>query len=552
MAATYTKPTTLPRWADDEINNLEPSEGKKDEGWVFEEAPASNYENWRAQLTGQWFKWLDERLDDGADENTLIINDPNDGGIGVKIGSNVVRFVDDDFSVTITASNPTITFDTNDYMQYDRAGNTLTFTMGSVASVQLGVSGSDAALTFDTADYITYNRTSNYYSFLVASTEEAKIDASGLQITNGLVVGYAAAPTNDQIRLGDAELLLSWGAGTIPELIFANTGGTSYDCIRFVRASDTFEFVVANNVEASLDSTGLLVADRVKLGDGNFGMVYDATVPALLFETGGGFSYDRSINELSVVINSAVEMTVVAEGVYITNNAYIADRIVGGGFAGSLVSTDGAFETECQDVVFVAHDADIAHGVTTTMRATDVWASLEQVGSSGGAFLLGATESISAVVVQGISTNEDTTTATTAEGAVTLVGCKSNGASTQAVGNTANAVVFSNSSSAKMILKGNGDLYVDGTGSSNTYDHLQDAVACHDAMYAFANESKKIIEYDREKLAKLGIMTETGFINIQKCNALLLGGVGEMYQVLSLLLKTLGLNYETLRQQVRA
>ena len=66
MTATYTKPTKVPRWADTTSHITEPTEGKKDLGWVFEDAPPSDVENWRTKLVGNWFKWLDERFNDGT------------------------------------------------------------------------------------------------------------------------------------------------------------------------------------------------------------------------------------------------------------------------------------------------------------------------------------------------------------------------------------------------------------------------------------------------------------------------------------------------------
>lgn len=69
--ATYTKPTSIPRWADTSANVVEPAEAKKDAGWVFEEIPPSSYENWRTKLNGEWWKWIDERLDDGTNNNYL-------------------------------------------------------------------------------------------------------------------------------------------------------------------------------------------------------------------------------------------------------------------------------------------------------------------------------------------------------------------------------------------------------------------------------------------------------------------------------------------------
>ncbi len=71
--ATYSKPAKVPRWADTSSNLVEPIEGKKDEGWLYEEEHISSWENWRTNLIGLWFKWLDERLADGVSNDQLVI-----------------------------------------------------------------------------------------------------------------------------------------------------------------------------------------------------------------------------------------------------------------------------------------------------------------------------------------------------------------------------------------------------------------------------------------------------------------------------------------------
>jgi len=79
MAATYSKPTGIPRWADTSGNVVEPSSAKKDEGWVYEEIPPSSYENWRTREIGRWFKWLDERLFDGTTKDAFVLKEPGGG-----------------------------------------------------------------------------------------------------------------------------------------------------------------------------------------------------------------------------------------------------------------------------------------------------------------------------------------------------------------------------------------------------------------------------------------------------------------------------------------
>jgi hypothetical protein len=44
-----------------QLNVVEPSEGKKDAGWAYNEKPPRQYFNWMHRLTSQWLRYLDEQ-----------------------------------------------------------------------------------------------------------------------------------------------------------------------------------------------------------------------------------------------------------------------------------------------------------------------------------------------------------------------------------------------------------------------------------------------------------------------------------------------------------
>lgn len=60
------KPTTLPRWADSGAVIIEPNPGKKDIGWVSGSKPPAEFENWRANLTYEWFVHVNDLLSQGG------------------------------------------------------------------------------------------------------------------------------------------------------------------------------------------------------------------------------------------------------------------------------------------------------------------------------------------------------------------------------------------------------------------------------------------------------------------------------------------------------
>lgn len=54
------KPSKVPVWGTDGLNNTEPSAGKKALGWVRGEKPASSYLQWTQRLTGDWLQYLSD------------------------------------------------------------------------------------------------------------------------------------------------------------------------------------------------------------------------------------------------------------------------------------------------------------------------------------------------------------------------------------------------------------------------------------------------------------------------------------------------------------
>jgi len=57
-----TKPTKLPTWATSSPNILEPSDGKKAQGWVPGEQPPASFFNYWQGLAYEWIKYFDENV----------------------------------------------------------------------------------------------------------------------------------------------------------------------------------------------------------------------------------------------------------------------------------------------------------------------------------------------------------------------------------------------------------------------------------------------------------------------------------------------------------
>lgn len=299
MPATYAKPTTIPRWNDDLTNNTEPPEAKKDAGWIFQEIPPSTWENWKAQLNGQWWKWLDERLADGSDENELVIKAPDSGADAIKINAALI-LTDRRLSVTGQLDGQF-----GLYSQYINVGGaapggvgdgifagglnvgfdadpaTDTVAIGD-ANVRLDASVINTPRWYtDASSWLGYDRPSASWGHIIAGSQKTLLDASGLRLLSGLYVGsIGIAPWNDDIRV----------AGGI------NCGGSVDPGVG--------EGVFTDSIAVGFDGVPA-GADRVYVGDSNFYVDFDGgTSPGIQFEAGASYFYTRSANRHGWFINS--------------------------------------------------------------------------------------------------------------------------------------------------------------------------------------------------------------------------------------------------------
>ena len=190
--ATYTKPTKVPGWALTGTRT-EPSAGKKNTGWLFEESPPYNFFNWLQGIGGDWLSWIDERLEDGATADDLRVA----SGFDLEIG-------DQYFNLGIN-TDPQIVFDDQagtDRIYYDRSANVYHWEIGGVDAATLGPT-----------------------SFLVASNIYANNTGFGLV-----------------------------GSSTIPSIWFDNSAGGTI--VRYVRASKRWDNYIDGSIKSQQFATG--------------------------------------------------------------------------------------------------------------------------------------------------------------------------------------------------------------------------------------------------------------------------------------------------------
>ncbi len=169
----------------------------------------------------------------------------------IKVGDDVARF-------SFSAGNPAITWDTGDFLQYARGTNLLTMYIGVVA--------------------------------------EAVLSVNGLQIIDGLNVGFAAEPTADRICVGDAAFYLDINTAS-PLLNFDTNDG-----IRFTRASNVIDFLLGGSAIFAFGPTGVF-----SCGDSLLQLKLNAGAPQLIFGTNLHIDGERSTDILRLAAGVAIE-----------------------------------------------------------------------------------------------------------------------------------------------------------------------------------------------------------------------------------------------------
>ena len=210
------------------------------------------------------------------------------------------------------------------------------------------------------------------------------------------------------------------------------------------------------------------------------------------------------------------------------------------------------------DNILSGKSSDVAHGYTTGDE-TDTYYSIKKADSAGGGFLLrtytdGSEATPIGVLMQTyVASTADTTSGITGQGLISLYATQHDGANNlEDVAAGGNVFIVrtrtGGSDETKFIIKGNGDILYDG--SAAAFDGELDAMACHDLSQTISHNYNKVMEYSKDKLVKLGVMSEDGFISIKNSRMLELGAIGELYKMVAYLLEKMGLTYEDVKEEL--
>lgn len=97
-------------------------------------------------------------------------------------------------------------------------------------------------LLFDLNDSLRFERSSNQWEFIIGGTQEAYITGAGLIVPKGGVFGFNSAPIDDVVAVGDVNFGLDGGTIATPIIWFA-----ANDYLQFTRSSNHWDFVIGGS-----------------------------------------------------------------------------------------------------------------------------------------------------------------------------------------------------------------------------------------------------------------------------------------------------------------
>ena len=268
--ATFSKPTIVPNWATTTGNIAVPSAGRRNDGWLTNEKPPSDIENWNKRTTGEWLEWIDERLDDG-------LGVASTGDITAIVAADLVVGVDTDTFVLDDGTNPAVTFTFDDDGSHSETSTDRsidhTGTESALAMRDLIVTVVNAAPTLDitaspgvaieivslvndaigTAGNVTITETVGDAGFLVSGM------SGGLELNDVLevIVGAFSLPGVLDLTGKDILLRLSVNLDVDKNIVVSGTGGYKHG--EFKQSFHSSSIIQTSDISFSLTNYDVII-----------------------------------------------------------------------------------------------------------------------------------------------------------------------------------------------------------------------------------------------------------------------------------------------------
>ncbi len=193
--------------------------------------------------------------------------------------------------------------------------------------------------------------------------------------------------------------------------------------------------------------------------------------------------------------------------------------------------------THDYEAVVLMDTADVAHGMTAAIANTAAYGAMQKVTAAGGGLdVKGFTEAAVGLHLQGFATTASATnnTAPVVINALLKV-AGGTGASTVTSGNL---LSINNSGTAQVVVKYNGDIHTNGSGSLTVFDEYDDPALLRalsrvlNPAETIRNEWDRFVRYNQSDLEAAGIL-DGGMVNQTALARLLTGAVWQLHSRLA-------------------
>ena len=225
----------------------------------------------------------------------------------------------------------------------------------------------------------------------------------------------------------------------------------------------------------------------------------------------GAIQYSHATDQMAFHTATAAVMTLTSAAVFINETSESFNT------NGLVVNMENA-----SDHFFTMKSDNVTTGATT-LADSDTFAYIQKSNASAGGFhMIGISAGTSqSGIIEGIMQTPDTATTTGGSGIIELIGSKLSGTTRGDAAATENILVVGTNATTRMILKGNGDLHLDGTSNASSFDDFDDVRLLTAVKYGIANVAnpKQIIgdwiDEHKDILVQHGIVSQDGFVNLQ-------------------------------------
>ena len=177
---------------------------------------------------------------------------------------------------------------------------------------------------------------------------------------------------------------------------------------------------------------------------------------------------------VSSFLKSGTTTTDHADGanIFALKNRFTTRLLVKGNGDTDIIGTNLTIDQSGADTeIFSVKSSDVAHGMTLTTETDTYGRLLKSSAGSGGLTIQGLTEDDIGLSLAGLMTNEVTTDTSASVAAVMIEGFLKSGSGTTSLGNTGNVLAITNAGTARVIVKGDGDMHITNTTLVALDDH---------------------------------------------------------------------------------